>query len=204
MLNRLMKQIFNKQGSQSFARQHKVMIRLQDQVATYPNKSLNVPQDRGSKIEGALKLRQAKESDLENFVALEAKGYQGYLAWTLDDFKQDWVQNSHLLYLVAECFTEDNKYFVGMITGRFLVDHTHISQLIVDPLWQSLGVGSYLLESWLYLSRFLAKKSVTLEVRESNCRAQKLYYRYGFQQVAKKEFYYEDNREAALLLRCLI
>lgn len=152
-----------------------------------------------------LRLRLAVTEDLERIVELEKRGYDGYLAWTLDDFERDWQKNVNAVYMVLEECVETPDFsapLVGLVTGRFLLNRTHISHLIVDPAWQGYGLGSLLLEHWMETSRLLKKSEITLEVRESNHRAQQLYYKYGFVLASRKYFYYYDNDETALYLRC--
>ena len=43
-------------------------------------------------------------------------------------------------------------------------------------------------------------RAITLEVRETNLAAQKLYDKFGFQRHGFRKNYYEDNRESALIL----
>ncbi|MCR8969571.1 ribosomal protein S18-alanine N-acetyltransferase [Facklamia sp. 7083-14-GEN3] len=152
------------------------------------------------------RVRLAQKTDLPALVQLEQKGYAGYIAWDLSDFERDWQRNPQILYLVIEAkgLSSDKSKIIGMITGRCLIKNTHISQLVIDPEWQSQGLGSYLLRTWIQISRELDRKSVTLEVRESNTHAQKVYYQQGFVLENKKPFYYEDNGESALFLRCYL
>lgn len=146
-----------------------------------------------------LTLRLATQSDLETFVNLEDRGYNGFRAWTLKDFEKEWRHNPQILYLVLQ---NQNEEIIGVITGRCYLKSSHISQLIIDPIWQGRGLGSCLLKVWLDLSRNLGRDSVTLEVRESNFRAQRMYFQAGFVHEETKTFYYEDNGESAWFLRC--
>ena len=170
---------------------HQAMNQLASWLANYPALE---------GFEGSISPRIAVFDDLVEMVVLEERGYQGYVAWSLEDFQRDWRLNRHGVYIVLEAGKVGP--IIGMVTGRFIEGYSHISHLVIDPAWQGQGLGAYLLEVWLRASQVLGKKVVELEVRESNCRAQRLYYRFGFKQVSRKEFYYEESGETALLLRC--
>ncbi|MGF3067273.1 GNAT family N-acetyltransferase [Facklamia sp. P12945] len=192
-----MKRVFN-----PFKEKTKVRHKAMTQISPYIDSLALIRQKKQKNIQ--CRVRLAKKTDLQALVQLEQKGYAGYIAWDLSDFERDWHKNPQILYLVIEAkdLATDKSKIIGMITGRCLINNTHISQLVIDPEWQSHGLGSYLLKIWLQISRELDRKSVTLEVRESNTHAQKIYYQQGFVLENKKPFYYEDNGETALFLRC--
>ncbi|SDG16473.1 ribosomal-protein-alanine N-acetyltransferase [Facklamia miroungae] len=192
-----MKRVFNTLKEENTIK-HKSMMQIDPFISALDPIQLTL----NDKI--TCQIRLAEKIDLPVLVDLEQRGYAGYIAWDLEDFERDWHRNPQLLYLVIEKKDQsrDEKSIIGMVTGRCLLKNTHISQLVIDPTWQSQGLGSYLLKIWLQVSRELGKQSVTLEVRESNTRAQKVYYQQGFVLENKKPFYYEDNGESALFLRC--
>ena len=47
-------------------------------------------------------------------------------------------------------------------------------------------------------------KSVLLEVRVSNTKARKLYERFGFKIVKRKERYYMDGEDAYIMIKMLV
>lgn len=211
LLNTFMKQTQSRKdklnSSDLMSIKHHSMVKLLpffDQLPLFPLSEKGQDHSPQGSVK-KLKLRLAVEEDLPRIVELEKRGYEGYLAWTLDDFERDWKRNMHAVYVVLEEYQESpdfSKPLIGMATGRFILNKTHISHLIVDPDWQGHGLGSLLLEHWIEASQKLKKSEITLEVRESNIRAQQLYYKYGFTQASRKYFYYHDNNETALYLRC--
>lgn len=151
------------------------------------------------------RLRCGQMEDLSAMVDLERAGYGGYLAWDYTDFLRDWQKNRLAVYIVLVELDPrglEKEGLVGLISGRFVEGRSHISNFIVDPARQSQGLGSQLLEAWMEATHQSGRKQVTLEVRESNLQAQKLYYKYGFQLDHKKYHYYEDNGETAYYLAC--
>lgn len=151
-----------------------------------------------------LRLRLATLEDLPAIAELEGIGYDGYMAWELEDFQRDWCTNPYAVYLVLEnVSTEESDEalpLVGMVTGRFLIKKAHISHLIIHPDFQGHGLGDYLLSQWLTLAKKVKVRQATLEVRESNFAAQQLYYKNGFTLASKKHNYYYNNHETALYL----
>ncbi|MFQ5944998.1 MAG: ribosomal protein S18-alanine N-acetyltransferase, partial [Anaerolineae bacterium] len=77
---------------------------------------------------------------------------------------------------------------------------THISTIAVHPDHRRRGLGELLLLHMLDRAVEGGSKFVTLEVRESNRAAQELYEKYGFRGVGRRERYYTDNAEDALLM----
>lgn len=175
---------------------HKHMNKLEPLLLRYP-----AFHTRDSFEEKRFVLRFARREDLPDIVELERKGYDGYLAWDLVDFIRDWNRNRYGVYILLEKKDGENKRkLIGMVIGRFVMNRSHISHLVVDPDLQSQGLGSYLLEVWLKSTVYLNKNEVTLEVRESNVTAQRLYFKYGFKIQQVKNHYY-DSGESALYLK---
>lgn len=150
-------------------------------------------------IEGrAFRPRFGNESDIPTMIELEQDGYQGYLAWTAADFLSDWRKNIYGVYIMLEDVTTGE--VVGMITGRFQGKGAHISHLIVSSDYRGLGLGNKLLELWIDLVEREALPKITLEVRESNITAQRLYTKHGFIKEKTLPYYYYDNDETAFFL----
>lgn len=148
--------------------------------------------------------RFATWADLEQLIDLERAGYQGYQAWRLVDFKEDWKHNPYAVYTLVDCQLRDGSWeLVAMISGRFRYRGGHISHLIVAPPYQALGLGTYLLELWFAYAQQLSVKQITLEVRENNAVAIALYKKMGFQEVGWVHAYY-DTGEAALKMRKIL
>jgi ribosomal-protein-alanine N-acetyltransferase len=81
-----------------------------------------------------------------------------------------------------------------------MYDEAHISTLAVRIAQRGRGFGELLLIAMLHQAQRLKASRATLEVRVSNTVAQRLYAKYGFEQVGRRKAYYNDNREDALIL----
>jgi len=110
---------------------------------------------------------------------------------------------------LADTFERHLSYFLvawqgdelsGFISGRRVADEGEILNLVVNPDCRRQGVGNALVKSLLKLFAQAAVLKVFLEVRESNSQAIMFYTELGFRQTGKREGYYRDPMEAALIL----
>lgn len=144
-------------------------------------------------------VRMAQAEDLPLFIDLEEDAYNGFRAWTKHDFESDWNRNPYCVYIfVEETRTHE---VVGMISGRFLAKGAHISHLLIRQAYQGRALGTQLLDLWVRLVKSENIPQITLEVRESNEIAQRLYYNYNFKHVKTHKNYYSDNKESAFYLK---
>jgi ribosomal-protein-alanine N-acetyltransferase len=87
------------------------------------------------------------------------------------------------------------------LAGFWLIGSSiHIMTIAIQPGWQGLGLGEWLLLNLIGQGQSLGGRSATLEVRPSNHRAISLYQKYGFGEVGRRIAYYGDNGEDALIL----
>ena len=105
----------------------------------------------------------------------------------------------------------DNKlahYFVGRLDGTIvayggiwvILEDSHITTIAVHPDYRGLKLGEEMLIKLLDEAILQGASWITLEVRESNDVAQKLYRKYGFTTVSTRRGYYSDNGENALVM----
>jgi len=83
-------------------------------------------------------------------------------------------------------------------------EQAHINQLAVRPDLRGRGYGRQLIAAILAEAAHLGATSLTLEVRESNIPALRLYERTGFSREAVRQNYYTNPVEHALILGCKI
>lgn len=79
-------------------------------------------------------------------------------------------------------------------------DQAHVNQLAVRPDLRGRGLGRQLIEAVAVEAAHLGATSLTLEVRESNAPALRLYERTGFSRAAVRQNYYTNPVEHALIL----
>ena len=88
----------------------------------------------------------------------------------------------------------------GFILGREVLDEGEILNLAVARSWRRQGEGTALGEAMLKSFAARGVQRAFLEVRESNLAALTFYKKLGFGQVGRREGYYRDPAEAALIL----
>ena len=117
--------------------------------------------------------------------------------WQISSFEYE-LENRDAVLKVAVLNVE----IVGYICIRSILDVTHVMDLAIAPRFKRMGIGSLLLSDALQELRRLrpAIKLVTLEVRESNIAAVKLYEKYGFREIGRRRGYYKKPAEDALIM----
>jgi ribosomal-protein-alanine N-acetyltransferase len=89
----------------------------------------------------------------------------------------------------------------GFAVAVLVAGEGEIESIAVAPGWQRRGIGMALLRE---LQRALAAEGVlaiVLEVRESNRAAASLYAQAGFREVGRRNGYYRDPVEDAVLMQ---
>lgn len=151
-----------------------------------------VPKSRsGSRSE----LSVMKPADLDDVVAVENAAY--IFPWTLGNFRDSMRSGYECRVLRQD----------GVVTGYFVLmtaaDETHLLNLCVAPDRQRRGLGRYLLQEALIVSRARQSQRFFLEVRPSNEVARQLYAHAGFSEIGMRRDYYPalGGREDALVLQ---
>jgi len=103
-----------------------------------------------------------------------------------------------LSYVSRSKLTSD--YIAGFVGLWFVLDEAHIVIIGIRESDRREGIGEELLISALEQVVENDSRVVTLEVRESNDPAIKLYTKYGFQRVGVRRRYYSDNGENAVIM----
>jgi len=118
--------------------------------------------------------------------------------WSPASFQHEVEQNRTAMTRVARLWPE------GPVLGYFVAwvveDEIHLGNLAVHPDRQGEGTGQLLLDHLVEEARRRGGRMITLEVRESNMGAQRLYLRNGFRPIAIRRRYYPDNHEDAIVM----
>ncbi|MBO8181863.1 MAG: ribosomal protein S18-alanine N-acetyltransferase [Archaeoglobus sp.] len=89
---------------------------------------------------------------------------------------------------------------IGYISVMDMNDSSKIISFAVKKEFQGHGVGSMLMDEAIKRCIERGKKSIMLEVRVSNERAQKLYKKKGFKVIDVLPGYYRDGEDAYLMV----
>ena len=116
--------------------------------------------------------------------------------WSEGLFRSEFA-HSHSFTLGARC----DGALAGFVVCHVVGDEAHILSLGVRRAFRRRGLALALLHEALAEMHRTAVRWVTLEVREGNLAARALYQRLGFADVGRRQKYYTDNQEDALVLQ---
>ena len=139
-------------------------------------------------------LRQMTLDDLEQVIAIDQISFS--LPWPQRSFWYELTDNPASRCWVAEL---DGRV-VGMLVGWLIVDEIHIATIAIHPDFRKQGIGKKLLSLSLQSARDEGAVSSFLEVRESNTAALEMYRKFGYVENGRREGYYKDNYEDAILM----
>lgn len=89
---------------------------------------------------------------------------------------------------------------VGMLILWMILDEAHIATVATHPDYRRQGIAIQLLVKALESAYVEGAHSALLEVRAGNKIAQEMYHKLGFEVVGRRERYYKDNFEDAILM----
>ena len=99
---------------------------------------------------------------------------------------------------------EDSGQVIGFAIASVVAPEAELETIAVAPSQQRRGAGNTLLGALVGELVSRGTTEITLEVRASNLAAQAFYRAYGFAEFARRERYYADTGEAAVLMRASI
>lgn len=140
-------------------------------------------------------IRPLKEADIWAIVQGEEEAFGQSLGYDL--IYADLYLNPYANYLVLEIDAQVSGYIGLWITE----DNAEVINFYVAKPYQRMGFGKMLLEFALNLCQMSKVKSISLEVRENNEIAKKLYEKYGFKFSHKREKYYHDSTDALVMIK---
>ena len=93
-----------------------------------------------------------------------------------------------------------DQFLAGFLGTWYMVDEAHVVSVGVRARYRGSGIGELLLIAAIEHAMKRRAEVVTLEVRVSNHVAKNLYLKYGFEEKGRRNGYYTDNREDALIM----
>ena len=115
--------------------------------------------------------------------------------WTEKMFADELLNPLAHYYLL-----EENGDYIGYIGFWHILDECHITNIAVKPQYRRKGGASMLLNKVLSYVEENEITLITLEVRESNSGAQKLYEKFGFENCGIRKNYYHNPTENAVIM----
>ena len=118
--------------------------------------------------------------------------------WSEKDFVYEMTEDKVARYLVIEEAGE----IVAFAGAHIILDQAHVTNIAVRRDCRGRGLGRMITRALMQYASNLGAEYLTLEVRQSNVKAQNLYKSLGFVKVNVRKRYYEDTGEDAWLMVC--
>lgn len=142
-------------------------------------------------------IREAKPDDLDALELLENRAH--HAPWPREAFEEELENRQGKIWVI-----DGEEGLAAMVVFWRVLDEIEILDVAVDPLYQGRGFARALLATLFEVARAKGARRVLLEVRVSNERAIGLYRALGFQNVARRADYYEDNGEDAFVMALVL
>ncbi len=132
--------------------------------------------------------------DLDAVSALENVSYD--FPWSLGIFS-DCLKAGHPCWVLCMDATVCGYGILSMGAGE-----AHVLNICIGPTYRGQGLGRFLLDRLLDISRWNGAERVFLEVRPSNPLAKALYESVGFVEIGRRPRYYpaRNGREDAIVM----
>ncbi|HEY3774283.1 MAG TPA: ribosomal protein S18-alanine N-acetyltransferase [Solirubrobacteraceae bacterium] len=146
----------------------------------------------------AFRVRRLAYADLPQVIAIERRAFT--TPWSLAMFVLELSKQTSVCLAAVQAdpaHPEDGPLLGYLICARYDTIW-HLMNVAVDPVHRQAGVGWGMLTEMI--ERAGPQEPYTLEVRESNAAAIRLYERLHFRTAGKRPRYYRDNGEDALIM----
>lgn len=106
-------------------------------------------------------------------------------------------------------YNDMSKYFIALVDGKragyvgswMTLPNAEILNMFVSEKYRGLGIGKELMGKVIEVCNELEIDNLTLEVRESNLFAIKIYETLGFKVAALRKNYYSNGENALLMIK---
>lgn len=140
-------------------------------------------------------IREMTIDDINDVILGEEKAFGESLGY--DMLYSELSLNPYAYYFILE-IDEEVKGYIGTWIEQ---DRAEIVNFYVDEEYQGLGFGSMMLDFFVALCEETNVPNISLEVRESNIKAQKLYEKFGFEFSHRRVQYYKNSEDALVLIK---
>lgn len=140
-------------------------------------------------------VRDAVPSDADNIAKIEELCFP--IPWSKESILHDIEENNLATVLVAEC----DGAFAGYADIWVIAGEGQLNNIAVMPEMRGRHVGLAVMQELIARLEEAHAYEMSLEVREGNSPAINLYDRLGFEVIGKREGYYLDNGDNALIMK---
>lgn len=145
-------------------------------------------------LQSNIVIRRMETKDVEEVALLEQSIFSR--PWSKDDFLDSLQPDKENIYVVVE---RENQ-IVAYCGMWCILGEGQINNVAVSEEYRGNGYGYQLLQYLIELGNKQGITAYTLEVRESNCSAIKLYEKIGFQNVGIRKKFYDKPTENAVIM----
>ena len=142
-----------------------------------------------------IKIKKMTAEDVDEVSKLEELVYPNH-HWSKNSFYNE-IANKLASYY---CIKNENDKIIAYIGFWQILEEAHITTLAVHPDYRNLQLAQVLLIKIIEDCYDNMVKFITLEVRESNLPAIKLYEKFLFSSIGIRKKYYQDNGENAIIM----
>lgn len=141
-------------------------------------------------------VRPMEESDLDVVMYLENTCF--IAPWGLKELNYELNDNP-----VSSLWVIESSMFgvVGFVNYWITFDSATICQICVNPVFRGRGLASQLMLEVIKDCKANKVRNITLEVREHNTSAIKLYEKFGFKNIVIKKNYYTNGDNAIYMVK---
>lgn len=140
------------------------------------------------------RVRPMVTADVDMVAEVEKQSF--VVAWSRDAFQLEMEENELAHYFVAEAQGQ----VVGYAGMWIILDEAHITNVAVLPQYRGMGMGAALMAALMSFAVSQGVACMTLEVRQSNDVAKRLYESLGFAARGLRRQYYTDTQEDAVIM----
>lgn len=140
-----------------------------------------------------IRIRRIVEADVARVAELEKICFR--TPWSYNALLGE-LSNDVAYYVVAL----DGETVIGYAGMWVMFDEAHMTNIGVDPEYRGRGIARDMILALMKEGLRRGAERMTLEVRETNYTAQRLYARLGFGYAGIRKKYYSDTGENALIL----
>ncbi len=144
-------------------------------------------------FQARLTYESLREEHIPFLMGIELEAYPE--PWTRGMFRDE-IRNTRSYFFLAR----HDGQIIGYSGFWLILDEAHITSVTVAKSHRGLGYGREQMHHLNQLARDAGARTMTLEVRESNLPARRLYESLGFAPVGRRKGYYSRSGEDAIIM----
>jgi len=134
-----------------------------------------------------------EHGDIDTVLRIERENFPD--AWTESQFRHDIERDDSAAFCAVS-----GGCTVGYVCVWRVFEELHLTNISVDRAFRGLGIGQQMLDLVTLLAEENGCTLITLEVREGNDPAIRLYEKNSFVQVGRRKNYYPLEKADALIM----